>query len=186
MRSSEVFPIIVSLVLGLIWSSVSQKPVRNVMLETSLAEDSRSDKADLIFPGTKWCGAGDIAANYSDLGTAAETDKCCRDHDHCTEYILAKGTLHGLKNTAPYTRVHCTCDQKFYDCLRTSANNGEQTSSMVGYMYFTMLEDQQCFKEDYPIVACTKKYPNTTRCASYQQDNTKPIIWQWFDLPIFN
>ncbi|XP_017298995.1 phospholipase A2-like [Diaphorina citri] len=106
----------------------------------------RSDKSDLIFPGTKWCGAGDIATDYNDLGTNVETDKCCRDHDHCSEYILAKSSLHGLRNNAPFTRVHCRCDKKFYDCLKTAADTGDQPSQMVGYMYFNLLETQ-CFQE---------------------------------------
>ena len=32
----------------------------------------------LIFPGTKWCGKGDIAEHYNDFGYHQETDKCCR------------------------------------------------------------------------------------------------------------
>jgi len=32
----------------------------------------------LIMPGTKWCGQGDIAENYHDLGYHADVDKCCR------------------------------------------------------------------------------------------------------------
>jgi hypothetical protein len=31
-----------------------------------------------ILPGTKWCGQGDIAQGYNDLGYHAEEDKCCR------------------------------------------------------------------------------------------------------------
>ena len=32
----------------------------------------------MIFPGTKWCGAGDVADSYDDLGYHREADKCCR------------------------------------------------------------------------------------------------------------
>ena len=32
----------------------------------------------LIMPGTKWCGAGDIAEHYHDLGYHRDADKCCR------------------------------------------------------------------------------------------------------------
>ncbi|XP_008470597.2 protein tramtrack, beta isoform [Diaphorina citri] len=53
--------------------------------------------------------------------------------------------------------VHCRCDKKFYDCLKTAADTGDQPSQMVGYMYFNLLETQ-CFQEDYPITNCTK-YP---------------------------
>ncbi|KAL1461547.1 hypothetical protein WDU94_013432, partial [Cyamophila willieti] len=203
--SSEVF-FVVNLVLGLIWSSVSayynnvaalatrdpdiQRQAKYFMM-ISQDDDFKSDKVDWTFTGTKWCGPENIAENYNDLGTAVETDKCCRDHDHCTEIIKAKDTKHGLTNNSPYTRVHCRCEIKFYDCLRslrTTPNTAEdqKTSGSVGQLYFNLnLWETQCFKEDYPIVNCSKKYPNTTRCATYEQDTTKPIIWQWFDVPIY-
>ena len=54
--------------------------------------------------GTKWCGAGDIAENYDDLGPYVETDKCCRAHDSCKDVILGYETLHNLTNTNFYSR----------------------------------------------------------------------------------
>ncbi|EDS30114.1 conserved hypothetical protein [Culex quinquefasciatus] len=36
-----------------------------------------------IIPGTKWCGTGDIAESYHDLGDDATMDRCCRTHDLC-------------------------------------------------------------------------------------------------------
>ena len=50
-------------------------------------------------PGTKWCGPGNTSSNYDDLGTQRETDKCCRDHDHCDDILEPHTTLHGLNNT---------------------------------------------------------------------------------------
>ena len=31
-----------------------------------------------IFPGTKWCGRGDVAEHWDDLGYHSDVDKCCR------------------------------------------------------------------------------------------------------------
>ena len=31
-----------------------------------------------IFPGTKWCGRGDVAEHWEDLGYHSDVDKCCR------------------------------------------------------------------------------------------------------------
>lgn len=33
--------------------------------------------------GTKWCGPGNTASGYDDLGSHSDVDACCRDHDHC-------------------------------------------------------------------------------------------------------
>lgn len=53
----------------------------------------------ITVPGTKWCGPGNTAANYSDLGTQREADTCCRQHDHCEEILEPRQSLHGLNNT---------------------------------------------------------------------------------------
>ncbi|XP_075548239.1 uncharacterized protein LOC142582421 isoform X2 [Dermacentor variabilis] len=57
----------------------------------------------VIFPGTKWCGAGDVAKNYDDLGSARDTDRCCREHDHSQDSIPAFQTKHNVTNYLPYT-----------------------------------------------------------------------------------
>lgn len=57
----------------------------------------------LIFPGTNWCGVGDAASDFEDVGRFTETDKCCRAHDHC-DSIGAFGTKHGLTNYSPFTK----------------------------------------------------------------------------------
>eukprot|EP00106_Octopus_bimaculoides_P022644 XP_014790086.1 PREDICTED: uncharacterized protein LOC106883552 [Octopus bimaculoides] len=57
-----------------------------------------------MFPGTKWCGDGNISRNYDDLGKNKETDKCCRSHDHCVEYILPFTRRYGLFNWSIFTK----------------------------------------------------------------------------------
>ncbi|XP_065288242.1 uncharacterized protein [Dermacentor albipictus] len=77
----------------------------------------------LIYPGTKWCGAGDIANGYDDLGRAKEIDMCCRDHDHADDKILAFQTKHGIKNFMFYT-------------METSISRETSTGRHLG-VYFT-------------------------------------------------
>lgn len=71
-----------------------------------------------IVPGTRWCGAGDRATTYADLGRHRRMDRCCRAHDLCPLRLLAGERRLGLHNEAAYTRSHCRCDDGFYDCLR--------------------------------------------------------------------
>lgn len=56
-----------------------------------------------IFPGTKWCGPGNIADNDNDLGHWEDTDKCCRAHDFC-DGIEAGNSKYGLVNDTPFTK----------------------------------------------------------------------------------
>lgn len=49
-------------------------------------------------------------------------------------------------------RLHCSCDERFYDCLHSSE---ELVSAKVGFLYFSVL-DTKCFREDYPIVGCKR------------------------------
>ena len=64
------------------------------------------------FPGTKWCGIGNIATNYNDLGTEVATDTCCRAHDHCVYNIRAFAYKYNYRNWRWYTISTCECDQK--------------------------------------------------------------------------
>lgn len=54
--------------------------------------------------GTKWCGTGDIAANYFDLGTEKEIDRCCRTHDLCPVKVRAFQSRYGLNNMSFYSK----------------------------------------------------------------------------------
>ncbi|XP_050408942.1 acidic phospholipase A2 PA4 [Patella vulgata] len=93
-------------------------------------------KRAFTFPGTKWCGAGSTATNYDDLGEHVETDKCCREHDHCQISIPPLTRKYGLYNTAFWYSNHCSCDDTMYDCLK---NANEESAASVGKMYFNVL-----------------------------------------------
>ncbi|RZB89885.1 Phospholip A2 2 and/or PLA2G12 domain containing protein [Asbolus verrucosus] len=105
------------------------------------------------FLGTKWCGDGNISDSYDDLGKFVGTDSCCREHDLCPDSIAADKTKYGLENTGLFTRSHCDCDRKFYECLK---NVDSISSKSIGFTYFTIL-GPQCFQEDYPVVSCVKR-----------------------------
>ncbi|XP_039300903.1 phospholipase A2 phospholipin-like [Nilaparvata lugens] len=57
-----------------------------------------------ILPGTKWCGSGDIAETYYDLGTETDIDKCCRNHDICPSKVRPKTVRYNMTNNSPYTK----------------------------------------------------------------------------------
>ncbi|XP_056631488.1 phospholipase A2-like [Diorhabda sublineata] len=147
----------------------------------------RIDKLNLpnsffIYPGTKWCGAGNIAVNESDLGTEKETDKCCRQHDLCPDIIEGYQTKYNLTNPNFYTRLNCDCDVTFYDCLKSVKRDSAQ---QIGHIYFTVL-GTQCFKNEYPIIGCQKyTYFPKKKCVQYEIDDTKDKQYQWFDLQNF-
>ncbi|XP_029654150.2 phospholipase A2 [Octopus sinensis] len=112
----------------------------------------------LIFPGTKWCGINNNAANYSDLGVSVHTDKCCREHDQCPRYILAGKENYGLQNQDTFTRSDCKCDNAFRDCLHLAKceaplSRDRFTAGFVGMLYFTDL-NTYCIK--FPEGNCTK------------------------------
>lgn len=54
--------------------------------------------------GTNWCGTGDIASNYHDLGFENEVDRCCRTHDLCPVKIRAYQRRYDLTNEHLYTK----------------------------------------------------------------------------------
>ncbi|CAD6208422.1 GSCOCG00003434001-RA-CDS [Cotesia congregata] len=90
-----------------------------------------------ILPGTKWCGTGDIAENYHDLGSDTEIDQCCRTHDLCPVKIRAQQNRYNLTNYSLYSKSHCDCDNAFYQCLK---NLDSPTASIMGKLYFNVVK----------------------------------------------
>ncbi|KAL6436324.1 hypothetical protein ACFW04_004696 [Cataglyphis niger] len=99
-----------------------------------------------ILPGTKWCGTGDIAENYHDLGDLPHIDRCCRTHDLCPIKVRAQQTRYNLTNYSLYTKSHCTCDKTLYQCLK-AANH--PTANLMGQIYFNIIK--------VPCIEDTKK-----------------------------
>ncbi|XP_047098357.1 phospholipase A2-like [Schistocerca piceifrons] len=150
--------------------------------DASVEEGDAHGRLGIIFPGTKWCGSGNVASDYDDLGQFADTDACCRAHDSCPDVIEAGQMAHGLTNKAFYTRLECTCDEKFYDCLKAVDS---PVSFQVGVAYFNLL-NTQCYRKDYPIVEC-RRYSTIirSRCLEYQLDESAMPKYQWFDVPLY-
>lgn len=100
----------------------------------------------MIYPGTKWCGPGNVAASYNDLGHHAAEDACCREHDHCPIAISSQQCIHGICNNSPFTRSHCDCDAKFRRCLQ---NLNTEVANTIGALFFNVIQ-VTCFKERRP------------------------------------
>lgn len=97
-----------------------------------------------LIPGTKWCGLGDQAHSYNDLGSKQRIDLCCRAHDHCPIRSKPFRNDYGLLNLALYTKSHCDCDADFYSCLRDVRS---RTADMLGNLYFNIMK-LQCLREE--------------------------------------
>ncbi|XP_057308975.1 phospholipase A2-like [Hydractinia symbiolongicarpus] len=96
------------------------------LLNSLLDGDDQNMTADVrklgwkIFPGTHWCGNGNIADSQddSDLGTFDKVDRCCRTHDHCPRNLNGGTSGYGTVNTGKYTASDCECDAEFKSCLK--------------------------------------------------------------------
>ncbi|XP_030375269.1 phospholipase A2 large subunit [Scaptodrosophila lebanonensis] len=136
----------------------------------------------ITVPGTKWCGPGNIADSYDDLGTEVELDMCCRAHDHCTERISPQKQLYGLSNDRMFPIFSCNCEAIFRNCL-TSLHNME--SAALGRIYFS--STPVCFAHGHPVVSCQEHQWDSfqKRCVSYLVDETRPKQWQFYDLAFY-
>ncbi|KAG8232718.1 hypothetical protein J437_LFUL013311 [Ladona fulva] len=145
-------------------------------------DESDVGRMQIIFPGTKWCGTGNVSGHDEDYGIFEEEDKCCKEHDYCPETMNGGESKYGLNNDAFYTRLDCSCDYKFYNCLKTVDTH---ISHEIGFTYFNTI-GTKCYRNDYPIVRC-HHYSSfiKQRCRVYELDRSKPKMWQWFDLPIY-
>uniref|UniRef100_A0A8C5N3I6 Phospholipase A2-like central domain-containing protein n=1 Tax=Leptobrachium leishanense TaxID=445787 RepID=A0A8C5N3I6_9ANUR len=69
-------------------------------------------KRGFTYPGTLWCGSGNTAESFEDLGEHRETDTCCRTHDQCEHVIHPFSYNYGYRNLRWHTISHCECDNK--------------------------------------------------------------------------
>ncbi|KAL4647602.1 hypothetical protein GN956_G8726 [Arapaima gigas] len=102
-------------------------------------------KRGFTYPGTLWCGAGNIADSYDHLGEFAETDSCCRIHDHCPYVIQAFSRNFGYTNFKWHSISHCDCDNALKTCLRKV---NDTSSRVVGQAFFNVIE-VPCFDFTY-------------------------------------
>ncbi|XP_075169876.1 secretory Phospholipase A2 [Haematobia irritans] len=133
-------------------------------------------------PGTKWCGPGNTASHFNDLGKHSSTDSCCREHDHCETIIEGSNSLFGISNTGMFPIMKCSCEQTFLNCLQ-AVNSA--ISNTLGHIYFGATH--RCVAFGHPIVSC-KKYMEGTfrkRCIRYKIDVHKPPVWQLYDIPFY-
>ncbi|XP_034189624.2 phospholipase A2-like [Osmia lignaria lignaria] len=156
---------------------------KNETMISSILNPIKS-KIKAIFPGTYWCGDGDISPNKEDLGFFETADACCKAHDSCPDGIPAEGIRDGLLNNGIFTRSPCDCDDAFYRCLK-DANN--IVAFKIGATYFNILKPQ-CFKKYLPVDDCTK-YPwlslLNNKCDKYTNNYTQPETLEWCDSPKF-
>ncbi|GFQ79459.1 phospholipase A2 [Trichonephila clavata] len=134
-----------------------------------------SAAVSMVLPGTKWCGPGDVAENFDDLGYFEDVDRCCRAHDICDDIIEAGQTKYNLTNDSPFTMLSCKCDFEFYDCLSAIDTI---TSNTMGNTYFNVFQ-KYCYGLDYPK-KCKRFYPLLNDfCMEYETDFTTEMIYQW-------
>ncbi|KAM6403022.1 protein PROCA1 [Rhynochetos jubatus] len=99
----------------------------------------------LTYPGTLWCGAGSNADDYEQLGEHRDTDRCCRDHDHCQHVIHPFTARYGYRNLRWHTISHCDCDRRLKECLRRV---NDTASRVVGQAFFNVIQ-VPCFEFAY-------------------------------------
>lgn len=90
-----------------------------------------------VLAGTKWCGTGDIAKTYHDLGAEPKVDMCCRAHDLCPVKVRAYSKRYNLTNGSLYTKSHCKCDDNLFECLKSSDS---PTAHIMGNVYFNLVQ----------------------------------------------
>ncbi|XP_059187443.1 uncharacterized protein proca1 [Centropristis striata] len=105
----------------------------------------KRSKRGFTYPGTLWCGAGNMADSYDQLGEFADTDSCCRIHDHCPHVIHAFSSKYGHTNFKWHSLCHCACDTALRDCLRKV---NDTSSRVVGQAFFNVI-GVPCFEFAY-------------------------------------
>ncbi|XP_037798526.1 uncharacterized protein LOC119593646 [Penaeus monodon] len=141
-----------------------------------------------ILPGTLWCGMGDQAATYHQLGPRRQLDSCCRAHDHCPIKLRPMMTRYGLTNYGFKTRSHCSCDLEFYRCLKAA---GDSVATMVGQVYFNYLKmecidvpgPKSCYSPSVTIRTLNSPFPSETATLSCLRRDTEGGCRFWLPNP---
>ncbi|XP_033111574.1 uncharacterized protein LOC117112586 [Anneissia japonica] len=104
-----------------------------------------------IYPGTLWCGVGNIADDvYTRFGLHRKADECCRNHDLCKPTIRKFQGRYQLFNPTLLRMSHCSCDREFYNCLKRAKT---EAATDIGDLFFNKLR-LQCFEFDF-MDTCT-------------------------------
>ncbi|XP_006801570.1 uncharacterized protein proca1 [Neolamprologus brichardi] len=125
----------------------------------------KRSKRGFTYPGTLWCGAGNMADSYDQLGEFAGTDNCCRIHDHCPHVIHAFSSNYGYTNFKWHSICHCDCDNALKDCLRkvndtSSRVVGQAFFNVIGVPCFELAYEEQCVERHwYGLCKRYKKLP---------------------------
>ncbi|XP_049431660.1 uncharacterized protein proca1 [Epinephelus fuscoguttatus] len=125
----------------------------------------KRSKRGFTYPGTLWCGAGNMADHYDQLGDFEETDSCCRTHDHCPHVIHAFSSKYGYTNFKWHSICHCDCDNALKDCLRkvndtSSRVVGQAFFNVIGVPCFELAYEDQCAERHwYGMCKRYEKFP---------------------------
>ncbi|KAM6118582.1 LOW QUALITY PROTEIN: protein PROCA1 [Phoenicopterus ruber ruber] len=124
----------------------------------------------LTYPAL-WCGAGSNAD--AQLGEHRDTDRCCRDHDHC-QHVIHPFTARWYRNLRWHTISHCDCDRRLKECLQQV---NDTASRVVGQAFFNVIQ-VPCFEFAYkecvePYLYC-KAY-NTVAIAVPRE----PVLYEF-------
>uniref|UniRef100_A0A3B4U8E7 phospholipase A2 n=1 Tax=Seriola dumerili TaxID=41447 RepID=A0A3B4U8E7_SERDU len=148
-----------------------QRSGRSDRVETDDSDDSalqnkvlKRSKRGFTYPGTLWCGAGNMADNYDQLGNFAETDSCCRTHDHCPHVIHAFSSNYGHTNFKWHSICHCDCDNTLKDCLRkvndtSSRVVGQAFFNVIGVPCFEFAYEEQCAERHWYGLTSSRSSP---------------------------
>ncbi|UXI14130.1 Phospholipase A2 isozyme PA4 [Sarcoptes scabiei] len=189
--NSTIYNITSSTSIPLISETNGKKTAPPIATSTTPSMMNKFEKFDVnyfftfwkgIVPGTKWCGLGDLASTYEDLGSKLDVDLCCRAHDHCPVRLKAFRMGYGIFNFSFYSRLdqfyfcinlliaaflfftpisfslHCDCDDDFFKCLKNSSSS---YAAMLGNFYFNVLKIH-CLKEDQYGVASIANNNNSS------------------------
>ncbi|NXW85591.1 PA23 Phospholipase, partial [Alopecoenas beccarii] len=78
-------------------------------------------------------------------GEHRDTDRCCRDHDHCQHVIHPFTARYGYRNLRWHTISHCDCDRRLKECLQQV---NDTASRVVGQAFFNVIQ-VPCFEFTY-------------------------------------